>query len=170
MILNIAFTHPEKIYKGNKTVTNSEGNVVRLSRQKWMSVCSWRNALQGCSWRAWLGPALCRGLLSCTLTPSSSFSKFSEPILPTRQRLEKKPEASNCYCVYVNLFLPQFCDLSVMGEPFTTAKETNCLEAPRRGWWKDLKLSYQKYQLLSAVIVPLIVTYSCIFCSLSHEN
>lgn len=120
MILNIAFTHPEKIYKGNKTVTNSEGNVVRLSRQKWMSVCSWRNALQGCSWRAWLGPALCRGLLSCALTPSFSFSKFSEPVLPTRQRLEKTTEASNCCCVYANLFLPQFCDLSVMGEPFAT--------------------------------------------------
>lgn len=52
MILNITFTHPEKIYKGNKTVTNSEGNVVRLSRQKWMNVCWWRNALQSCCWRA----------------------------------------------------------------------------------------------------------------------
>lgn len=52
MILNITFTHPEKIYKGNKTVTNSEGNAVRLSRQKWMNVCSWRNALQSCCRRA----------------------------------------------------------------------------------------------------------------------
>lgn len=48
------------------------------------------------------------------------FFKFSEPLLPTRHRLEKNTEAPNRYFVYANLFLPQFCDLSVMGEPFAT--------------------------------------------------
>lgn len=102
MILNITFTHPEKIYKGNKTVTNSEGNVVRLSRQKWMDVCSWRNALQSCCWRAGGSPlgsgtTLSRGLPSLTLTASSSSFLQPDRVLPTshgcpgRQKYKRSP-------------------------------------------------------------------------------
>lgn len=106
MILNITFTHPEKIYKGNKTVTNSEGNVVRLSRQKWMDVCSWRNALQSCCWRAGGSPLG----LGTTLSRVSPLSPWQPPPLFSKQ-IE--------YCLH--------CAAVLVGKSTKEARDSYCM-------------------------------------------
>lgn len=149
MILNIAFTHPEKIYKGNKTVTNSEGNVARLSRQKWRSMCSWRNALWGCAGRAWLGPAWPGAAILHHGSLSPSFWPDWVSLCSLHGTGWQPKAAILCMQAYFSLSL-------VSGARWVNHLQhwelDQLLEALRRGWWKDLKFSYHIYQVLSVFL------------------
>lgn len=176
MILNITFTHPEKIYKGNKTVTNSEGNVVRLSRQKWMNTCSRRNALQSSCWRAGGSPpGLGTTPLGCHFPwcPPPLFFQPDQNCLHGTAVLVSKSakEAQDHYCVHTDLLIPApLVCLELGGLLFSALGPSSVSWNYKKRVMIKSEDSYQIYQLPLTVTVPLIVKYYFIFCSFSHEN
>lgn len=133
-----------------------------------------RNALQSCCWRAgellaWLGDSPIKGLLSLSLMASFSLSQPARvlPIwhsCPGQQKYKRNPKP----LLHVN-------------NPTVVSSDLDELLfgalGPRlvgRNFKKRIMIRSEVQipdsTIISTLIVPLIVEYSSIFCSFSHES